>query len=75
MCHQREPNNWSLHLYNKFGDVITEYLKKHCLPALKQVEHAYSTVFLKEWVGRWRKFSLVRRFVEQVRVCLRESGP
>ena len=28
MCTQRSPNNWSQHLYQKYGETITNYITK-----------------------------------------------
>jgi len=54
MCIQREPFNFSEHLYNKLTESLTNYFKDRFIPKLSSAQDLHGVAFLKAWVKRWR---------------------
>ncbi|CAH2036098.1 unnamed protein product, partial [Thlaspi arvense] len=52
MCIQKPPCNYSRQLYNKYGEVIEDYINSTALPALRE-NHDDEYMLLQELVKRW----------------------
>lgn len=60
MCIQRDPDNWSEHLYQKYVDSLRNYIQQKVLSKLRAVRHGHADrPFLCEWAQRWKNFKLV----------------
>jgi hypothetical protein len=55
MSVQREPENWSEPLYNRYAKSIQDFLVTRSIPALKEALEISETALLKEWVNAWVK--------------------
>eukprot|EP00611_Tribonema_gayanum_P025330 TRINITY_DN573_c0_g1_i1.p1 TRINITY_DN573_c0_g1~~TRINITY_DN573_c0_g1_i1.p1 ORF type:complete len:748 (-),score=346.79 TRINITY_DN573_c0_g1_i1:64-2307(-) len=56
MCTQRSPYNWSEHLYQRHGEVISAYLTGTVVPALR---NKHGEFLLKELVRRWSNHKIM----------------
>ena len=48
MCNQREPYNWSQQLYDKYTQVLQQYLNQMAKPKLDEARKGHEMGLLKE---------------------------
>jgi len=62
MCTQRQPNNWSEHLYRRYGEAMSEYLQRQVLPALKDKT---DMALMKELLHRWQNHKIYVKWMDR----------
>lgn len=66
MCIQRDPHNWSEDMYQRYQQCIEQYVEGTVVPALEKASKEYATTYLRVWVDRWQKITMVVRGLAKV---------
>jgi len=59
MCIQRDPYNWSEHMYQRYTQSILNYLLEIVRPSFNSACNSYEIAFLREWTTRWKNQKLI----------------
>jgi len=62
MCTQRTPNNWSEHLYRRYGEAMSDYVQRQVLPALKDQT---DIKLMKELLHRWSNHKIYVKWMDR----------
>lgn len=62
MCTQRTPNNWSEHLYRRYGEAMSDYVQRQVLPALKDKT---DIPLMKELLHRWSNHKIYVKWMDR----------
>ncbi|CAK9036814.1 unnamed protein product [Durusdinium trenchii] len=62
MCTQRTPNNWSEHLYRRYGEAMSDYVQRQVLPALKDKTEI---ALMKELLHRWSNHKIYVKWMDR----------
>lgn len=62
MCTQRTPNNWSEHLYRRYGEAMSDYVQRQVLPALKDKTDIQ---LMKELLHRWSNHKIYVKWMDR----------
>jgi cullin 1 len=62
MCTQRTPNNWSEHLYRRYGEAMSDYVQRQVLPQLKDKT---DIPLMKELLHRWSNHKIYVKWMDR----------
>ncbi|CAH2036006.1 unnamed protein product [Thlaspi arvense] len=65
MCIQKPPRNYSRQLYNKYGEVIEDYINSTALSALRE-NHDDEYMLLQELVKRWSTHKKMVKYLSKI---------
>ena len=62
MCNQKPPNDHSAALYERYGAVISDYIERAVLPALRD---CHDVALLRELARRWDSHKVMTRWISR----------
>lgn len=66
MCIQREPENWSEQVYQRYVQSIEAYLQEHAIPSLTEEKKRHDIAFLRELCLRWQRHQMVVKGLQKM---------
>ncbi|XP_062016341.1 cullin-1-like [Rosa rugosa] len=79
MCVQKPPHDYSVQLYNNYGEVFVEYIESTVLPSLREKHDEF---MMRELVRRWSNHKLMVRwltrffqYLDRYYVCRNSKDP